>query len=165
MRRIEMYELATAMYAASVFFTLAIAPELFAERIAENPDSLYQGYIDVVGSQSNLALISLVVTGLIFGSFFIRSFNVRIMIGVIGIIYTTFITASYVFNYPNLALGLLIIMIIWQIYEVNKLINKSEDEKSKRILQQSLHSETYLEKEEIEDEPRKRTNNSQRSED
>lgn len=150
-----MYELASAMFAASIFFTLMIAPELFAEQIAENPESLYAGYVNMVGSQQNLAFISLGVTVLIFGSFFIRNYNTRIMVNVVATVYTSFITASYIFNYPNLGLGLLMIMIIWQIYETNKLIDESEDEKSKKILQKSL------EKEEIEDDSRERTNNSQ----
>lgn len=161
MRKLQMNELASAMFAASIFFTLMIAPELFAEKIAENPESLYVGYVEMVGSQQNLAFISLGVTVLIFGSFFIRNYNTRIMVNVVAIVYTSFITASYVFNYPNLALGLLVIMIIWQIYETNKLIDESEDEKSKKILQQSLNSKDFLEKEEIEDDSKKRTNNSQ----
>ncbi|HBV22277.1 MAG TPA: hypothetical protein DEB42_00600 [Jeotgalicoccus sp.] len=159
MRKLQMSELASAMFAASIFFTLMIAPELFAERIAENPESLYQGYVAMVGSQQNLAFISLGVTMLIFGSFFIRNYNARIMVDTVAIVYTSFITASYVFNYPNLALGLLVIMIIWQIYETNKLIDESEDEKSKQILKKSL------EKEEIEDDSRERTKNSKRSKD
>lgn len=141
MRKLKMNELASAMFAASIFFTLMIAPELFADRIAENPDSLYQGYVEMVGSQQNLAFISLGVTVLIFTSFFIRNYNVRILVSVVAIVYTSFITASYVFNYPNLALGLLVIMIIWQIYEANKLIDESEDEKSKQILKKSLEKE------------------------
>lgn len=141
MRKLQMNELASAMFAASIFFTLMIAPELFAERIAENPESLYVGYVDMVGSQQNLAFISFGVTVLVFVSFFIRNYNVRIMVNVVAIVYTSFITASYVFNYPNLALGLLVIMIIWQIYETNKLIDESEDEKSKQILKKSLEKE------------------------
>lgn len=141
MRKLKMNELASAMFAASIFFTLMIAPDLFAERIAENPESLYAGYVNMVGSQQNLAFISLGVTMLIFGSFFIRNYNARIMVNVVAIVYASFITASYIFNYPNLALGLLVIMIIWQIYETNKLIDKSEDEKSKKILRKSLEKE------------------------
>lgn len=138
MRKIEMYELATVMFAGSIFFTLMIAPDLFANQIEQNPESLYAGYVDVVGSQRNLAFIALAVAIVSFGSFFIRSYNIRILINSLGIVFTTFITASYVFNYPNLALGLLMIMIIWQIYEVNKLIDKSEDEKARKILKHSL---------------------------
>src|SRR5699024_337556 len=107
MRKIEMYELATVMFAGSIFFTLMIAPDLFANQIAMNPDSLYAGYVDVVGSQRNLAFIALGVALLSFASFFIRCFNIRILVNSLGIVFTTFITASYVFNYPNLALGLL----------------------------------------------------------
>lgn len=158
MRKLKMNELASAMFAASVFFTLIIAPELFAERIADNPDSLYQGYIAVVGSQQNLAMISLAVALAIFGSFFVRNYNIRILTNVVSIVYTSFITASYVFNYPNLALGLLVIVIIWQIYETNKLIDESEDEKSKRILKHSLQGKSVLEKEN-KDESREKTNN------
>lgn len=151
MRKLQMNELASAMFAASIFFTLMIAPELFADRIAENPESLYQGYVDMIGSQRNLALISLGVTMLIFGSFFIRNYNMRIMVNVTAIVYTSFITASYVFNYPNLALGLLVIMIIWQIYETNKLIDESEDEKSKLILKKSLEKEEDIHEKDIEE--------------
>lgn len=154
MRKLQMYELASAMFAASIFFTLMIAPELFADQITQNPESLYAGYVNMVGSQQNLAFISLGVTMLIFGSFFIRNYNTRIIVNVVAIVYSSFITASYVFNYPNLGLGLLMIMLIWQIYETNKLIDESEDEKSKKILQKSLG------KEEIEDDSKKRTNNS-----
>lgn len=138
MRKLQMNELASIMFAAYIFFTLMIAPDLFADRIAENPDSLYKGYVDMVGSQRNLAFISLAVTLIIFLSLFVRNYNVRILINVVSIIYSSFITASYVFNYPNLALGLLIIMVIWQIYETNKLVDESEDEKSKMILNNSM---------------------------
>lgn len=138
MRKLQINELASIMFAAYIFFTLMIAPDLFADRIAENPDSLYKGYVDMVGSQRNLAFISLAVTLIIFLSLFVRNYNVRILINVVSIIYSSFITASYVFNYPNLALGLLIIMVIWQIYETNKLVDESEDEKSKMILNNSL---------------------------
>lgn len=151
MRKLQMNELASAMFAASIFFTLMIAPELFADRIAENPESLYVGYVEMVGSQQNLAFISLGVTVLIFGSFFIRNYNTRIMVNVVAIVYSSFITASYVFNYPNLALGLLVIMIIWQIYETNKLIDESEDEKSKKILQKSLEKEEDIHEKDIEE--------------
>lgn len=148
MRKIEMYELAIVMFAGSIFFTLMIAPDLFAEQIAMNPDSLYAGYVDVVGSQRNLAFIALAVAVVSFGSFFIRNFNIRILINSLGIVFTTFITASYLFNYPNLGLGLLMIMIIWQIYEVNKLIDKSEDEKAKKILNKCLLQEKEEDKNE-----------------
>lgn len=149
-----MNELASAMFAASIFFTLMIAPELFADQITENPESLYAGYVNMVGSQQNLAFISLGVALLIFGSFFIRYYNARIIVNVVAIVYTSFITASYIFNYPNLGLGLLMIMIIWQIYETNKLIDESEDEKSKQIIKKSLG------KEENKDDSRERTKNS-----
>lgn len=138
MRKPKMDELATVLFAGSIFFTLLVAPELFAERIAENPESLYVGYVALVGSQQNLAIISLIVSAIVFATFFTRIYNFRIMSNVIGIIYTTFITASYIFNYPNLALGLLVIMIIWQIYELFQLIDESEDEKAKKILAKSL---------------------------
>lgn len=136
-----MNELTSLMFAAYVWFTLTVAPNFFEDAIANNPDSLYVGYIAMVGSQQNLAFISLGVTVLIFGSFFIRNYNTRIMVNVVAIVYTSFITASYIFNYPNLGLGLLVIMIIWQIYETNKLIDESEDEKSKRIIKKSLEKE------------------------
>ena len=148
MRKIEMYELAIVMFAGSIFFTLMIAPDMFADQIALNPDSLYAGYVDVVGSQRNLAFIALAVAVVSFGSFFIRNFNIRILINSLGIVFTTFITASYLFNYPNLGLGLLMIMIIWQIYEVNKLIDKSEDEKAKKILNKCLLQEKEEDKNE-----------------
>src|SRR5699024_9714067 len=110
MRKLQMSELASAMFAASIFFTLMIAPELFAERIAENPESLYVGYVAMVGSQANVAVISLGVTVLMFGCFFVVNYNAGIMLNVVAIVYTSFIAASYVFNYPNLALGLLVII-------------------------------------------------------
>lgn len=150
MRKPKMDELAAVLFAGSIFFTLLVAPNLFAEQIAENPESLYVGYVAIVGSQQNLAIISLIVSAIVFASFFTRIYNLRIMSNVIGIIYTTFITASYVFNYPNLALGLLVIMIIWQIYETNQLIDESEDEKSKKILAKSL-KETEENEEDEED--------------
>lgn len=133
-----MHELATVLFAGSIFFTLLVDPNLFANRIAENPESLYVGYVALVGSQVNLAIISIVVAMLLFVTFFVRNYNVKILANITGIIYTTFITASYIFNYPNLALGLLVIMIIWQIYELFNLIDESEDEKAKKILTKSL---------------------------
>lgn len=148
MRKVEMYELAIVMFAGSIFFTLMIAPNMFADQIALDPNSLYAGYVEVIGSQQNLALISLVVAIITFASFFIRNYNIRILINSIGIVFTTFITASYLFNYPNLGLGLLMVMIIWQIYEVNKLVDKSEDEKAKKILKKSLVHTGQVEKEE-----------------
>lgn len=133
-----MHELATVLFAGSIFFTLLVAPDLFADRIAENPESLYVGYVALVGLQVNLAIISIAVAMIMFITFFTKNFNVRILANITGIIYTTFITASYIFNYPNLALGLLVIMIIWQIYETYRLIDESEDEKSKKILSKSF---------------------------
>lgn len=144
-----MDELASVLFAGSIFFTLLVAPEMFADRIAENPDSLYVGYINIVGSQQNLAIISLGVGLLIFASFFTRIYNLRILSNVVGIIYTTFITASYIFNYPNLSLGLLVIMVIWQIYETNRLIDEGEDEKSKKILERSLERNKIEDEEDI----------------
>ena len=138
MRKPEMHELATVLFASSIFFTSLVAPDLFADRIAENPESLYVGYVALVGSQVNLAIISIIVALLLFMTFFTKNYSVRILANITGIIYTTFITASYIFNYPNLALGLLVIMIIWQIYELYQLIDESEDEKSKKILAKSL---------------------------
>ncbi|WP_354542443.1 hypothetical protein [Salinicoccus halitifaciens] len=133
-----MNELATMMFACSIFFTLLVAPDLFAEMIADNPESLYVGYIAIVGSQQNLAFISLGVGVIIFSSFFTKNYTLRIMTNIAGITYTTFITASYVFDYPNLVLGLLVVMIIWQIHETYQLIDESEDEKAKKILVNSL---------------------------
>lgn len=162
MRKPEMNELATLMFAGSVFFTLMLAPTMFADAIALNPDSLYQGYIDMVGTQRNLAFISLGVFVAMFASFFTRVYNIRILVNSAALVYTTFIAASYLFNYPNLSIGLIVVIIIWQIYEINKLIDSSEDCKAERVLKESLEKKSIKGDE---DNGRETTNNNHRSKD
>jgi chromate transport protein ChrA len=88
----------------------------------------------MVGSQQNLAWISLAVSVLFFLILFTARYSILITIHIIGLIYYFFITASFLLNYPNIAFGIMSLVSIALFMEILNLIDESEEVKKMKIL-------------------------------
>lgn len=133
MRKPRLNEAIIIGYATYVWFTLSVDPEFFYNSIADNPESMYAMYMAFLGTQKNLALISLGLALLNAGILFTHNYILRILSNLIGIVYFAILAASYIFSYPNLGLGLSSIMIVILIFDVNRLIDEYTEEKKRKI--------------------------------
>src|SRR5699024_6391360 len=122
-----------------MFFTLMIDPNWMYANIAENPDSMYVAYLNLLGSQFNIAIFSLIVAVVTMGILFTQNYTFRIVVNLIGLIYFTIISASYIFSYPNLGLGLAAIIVVTQINNINMLIDEKQEERKRKIICNSYH--------------------------
>jgi len=118
-----------------MWFTLTVEPNLFIDGSTNKADSVYASYISMVGSQQNLAWISLTVAVLSFIVLFTRRFAIMITIHIIGLLYYFFITASFLLNYPNIAFGVMSLVSIPLFVEILNLVDESEEQKKQKIIE------------------------------
>lgn len=118
-----------------MWFTLTVEPNLFIDGSTNKADSVYASYISMVGSQQNLAWISLTVAVLSFIVLFTRRFAIMITIHIIGLLYYFFITASFLLNYPNIAFGVMSLVSIPLFIEIFNLVDESEEQKKEKIIE------------------------------
>lgn len=144
MRKPEWAELFMIIFAVYMWFTLMIDVNLFVTAEAEKSNDVYTTYIKMVGSQSNLAWLSLAVALVVFVSLYIRKDTYLIFVAIIGFSYHMFITASFLLNYPNIAFGIMSLFGIWLGARIYRLIDQSEEKKKQQIL---LNSEYHYENE------------------
>lgn len=144
MRKPEWAELFMIIFAVYMWFTLMIDVNLFVTAEAEKSNDVYTTYIKMVGSQSNLAWLSLAVALIVFVSLYIRKDTYLIFVAIIGFSYHMFITASFLLNYPNIAFGIMSLFGIWLGARIYRLIDESEEKKKQQIL---LNSEYHYENE------------------
>lgn len=124
------------MFSLYVWFTLSVAPELFVSTNGKS-GKIYATYIGMVGTQQNLAWISLGVSLLYLFNLFTRKYSIITIVHVIGIIYYMFINASFLINYPNIAFGVFSLATVWLFMDLMKLIDIQEEEKKLKIMQRN----------------------------
>ncbi|MCG1009214.1 hypothetical protein J4760_04000 [Salinicoccus sp. ID82-1] len=134
MRKPKWNELGLMLFSLYMWFTLTVEPALFFDGGTAKADSVYATYIAMVGSQRNLAWISITVATLFFLILFTRRFAVLITIHIMGLAYYFFITASFLLNYPNIAFGIMSLVSVALFKEILDLIDVSEDLKKDKIL-------------------------------
>lgn len=134
MRKPKWNEIVIMMFSLYVWFTLTVEPNLFMSGSTDTAESVYATYISMVGSQQNLAWMSLAVSALFFLILFTSRFSILLTVHIIGLIYYFFITASFLLNYPNIAFGVMSLVSIALFQEILKLIDESEERKKEKIL-------------------------------
>ncbi|MCU7557246.1 hypothetical protein [Macrococcus capreoli] len=132
MRSPKYNEIFVMLFSLYVWFTLSVEPELFAATRGKS-GQIYKTYIGMVGTQQNLAWISLAVSILYLINLFTRKYGIITIVHLIGMIYYMFINASFLINYPNIAFGVLSLVSIWLFMDLLKLIDITEEEKANRI--------------------------------
>lgn len=135
MRNPKWNELGITLFSLYMWFTLTVEPNLFIDGSTNKADSVYASYISMVGSQQNLAWISLTVAVLSFIVLFTRRFAIMITIHIIGLLYYFFITASFLLNYPNIAFGVMSLVSIPLFIEIFNLVDESEEQKKEKIIE------------------------------
>lgn len=133
MRSPKLNEIFIIMLGVYVWFTLTAYPTLFFGTTGKSAE-IYKTYLGMVGSQSNLAWISLGVAIVYMLSLFTRRYGIITLVHVIGMIYYLFINASFLINYPNIAYGPLSLVSIWLFMDLLKLIDIAEEEKKRKLL-------------------------------
>lgn len=141
MRKPTFNETAVIGYGFYMFFTLMIEPNWMYANIEKDPDSMYVAYLEFLGSQFNIAIFSLIVAVVTVGILFTQNYMFRISVNLIGLIYFTIISASYIFSYPNLGLGLAAILVVTQISNINRLIDEQQEDKKRKIICNSYHDD------------------------
>lgn len=141
MRKPTFNETVVIGYGFYMFFTLMIDRNWMYANIAENPDSMYVAYLNLLGTQFNIAIFSLIVAVVTMGVLFTQNYTFRIVVNLIGLIYFTIISASYIFSYPNLGLGLAAIIVVTQINNINMLIDEQQEERKRKIICNSYHDD------------------------
>lgn len=134
MRKPKWNEIVIMMFSLYMWFTLIVEPELFLRGGTDAAENVYATYISMVGSQQNLAWMSLAVSALFFLILFTSRFSILLTVHIIGLIYYFFITASFLLNYPNIAFGVMSLVSIALFQEILKLIDESEERKKEKIL-------------------------------
>lgn len=134
MRKPKWNELGIMLFSLYMWFTLTVEPELFLSGSTEQADNVYKTYISMVGSQQNLAWISISVSALFFLVLFTQRYAILIAVHIIGLLYYFFITASFLLNYPNIAFGVMSLVSIPLFVEILNMVDASEDEKKQKII-------------------------------
>lgn len=134
MRKPKWNEIVIMMFSLYMWFTLIVEPELFLRGGTDAAENVYATYISMVGSQQNLAWMSLAVSALFFLILFTSRFSILLTVHIIGLIYYFFITASFLLNYPNIAFGVMSLVSIALFQEILRLIDESEERKKEKIL-------------------------------
>ena len=134
MRKPKWNEIVIMMFSLYMWFTLIVEPELFLRGGTDAAENVYTTYISMVGSQQNLAWMSLAVSALFFLILFTSRFSILLTVHIIGLIYYFFITASFLLNYPNIAFGVMSLVSIALFQEILRLIDESEERKKEKIL-------------------------------
>lgn len=135
MRKPKWNEIGLMFFTAYMWFTLTVDPNLFFDGSTNKADSVYATYIQMVGSQQNLAWISLTVSVLFFLALFTKRYAIIITVHIIGLIYYFFITASFLINYPNVAFGVMSLVSIPLFIEILNQVDESEEHKKNKILE------------------------------
>ena len=141
MRKPTFNETAVIGYGFYMFFTLLIEPNWMYANIEKNPDSMYVAYLNLLGSQLNIAVFSLIVALVTMGILFTQNYTFRIAVNLLGLVYFTIISASYIFSYPNLGLGLAAIIVVTQISNINMLIDEQQEGRKRKIIYDSYHDD------------------------
>lgn len=141
MRKPTFNETAVIGYGMYMFFTLMLEPNWMYANIEDNPNSMYVAYLEFLGSQFNIAIFSLIVALVTMSILFTQNYTFRIMVNLLGLTYFTIISASYIFSYPNLGLGLAAILVITQIKNINMLIDEQQEVRKQKIICDNYHSE------------------------
>lgn len=142
MRKPEWAEMFMIIFPVYIWFTLMVDANLFLRGITDNSTGVYSTYIKMVGSQRNLAWLSLAVAAIVFASLYIKKDTFLIFVAIIGFSYHMFITASFLINYPNIAFGIMSLFGVWLGARIYRLIDVSEEKKKEKIL---LNSEYHYE--------------------
>lgn len=145
MRKPQLSESIIIGYALYMSFTLMVDRNFLADGIARNPDSMYKMYLELLGSQQNVILVSLAVAFITCGVLFTQNYTVRIISSIVGLVYFTLLAVSFVFSYPNLGLGLAAIVVVIIITNVNLLIDEQNERMKKRIIQDSFNNKDEIE--------------------
>ncbi|UBH16413.1 hypothetical protein [Macrococcus armenti] len=136
MRKPKFNEIFVMLFSLYVWFTLTVAPELFVATNGKSGD-IYEVYIGMVGNQHNLSLISACVSLLYFASLFTKKYGIITWIHIVGLMYFLFIGASFLINYPNIALGVMSMASVWLFVDLMRLIDKAEEAKKNKILKKN----------------------------
>lgn len=145
MRKPQLSESIIIGYALYMSFTLMLDRNFLADGIERNPDSMYKMYLELLGSQQNIILVSLAVAFITCGVLFTQNYTVRIITSIVGLVYFTLLAVSFVFSYPNLGLGLSAIVVIIIIANVNLLIDEQNERTKMRIIHDSYKNEDEIE--------------------
>lgn len=130
------------------FFTLMIDRNFMYETVANNPDSMYASYLGLMGSQLNIAIVSLLLAGITMSGLFVHNYNIRIIVSLLGLVYFTIIAASFVFSYPNFGLGISALVITTMIANINHLIDEQQEARKRNIICDNYHNDKGGEKDE-----------------
>lgn len=144
MRKPQLSESIIIGYALYMSFTLMVDRNLLAAGIEKNPDSMYRMYLELLGSQQNVILLSLAVAFISCAVLFTQNYTVRIISSIVGLVYFTILAVSFVFSYPNLGLGLAAIIVIIIIANVNLLIDEQNERTKMRIIQDSFNDDDEI---------------------
>lgn len=142
LRKPNFSESAVIGYAGYMWFTLTIDNNWFYQAIEDDPDSMYAAYLETFQTQGNLALFSLILALVTMGILFIDNYLIRIIVNLLGLVYFTILSASYIFSYPNLGLGLALILVVAMIANINFLINEKVEKDKKKIMCDSYKEES-----------------------
>lgn len=141
MRKPQISEAIIIGYSLYMWFTLTLDGEFLERGIANNPDSMYRMYLELMGTQQNVVLISLAVAILTILVLFVKSYTARIIVNIVGLVYFTILAVSFVFSYPNLGLGMAAIIVVVIITNINLLIDEQSERDKKRIMCESVINE------------------------
>src|SRR5699024_2235385 len=125
-------------YTLYMMFTLAIDPDMFEAGIRQNPNTMYLEYTKFMGSEENVIISSAVLFILTVVGLFLKSYLYRIVILLLGITYFSVIVVSYTFNYPNIGLGIGMIIVIKLIFDANKLTDQHQEDEKQKVISNSL---------------------------
>jgi len=145
MRKPQISEAIIIGYSLYMWFTLTLDGEFLERGIANNPDSMYRMYLELMGTQRNVVFISLAVALLTILVLFVKSYTARIIVNIVGLVYFTILAVSFVFSYPNLGLGMAAIIVVVIISNINLLIDEQSERDKKRIMCESVINEDSIE--------------------
>ncbi|NBK47612.1 hypothetical protein MUA33_04890 [Staphylococcus delphini] len=125
-------EIVIFLYALYVTFTLALEPSLFSKI----DNDVYKGYVNLLGSQSTLMHISLSVAIFYLIGFFTKRPILKLALNTIGFFYFGIVTSSFLLNYPNLGLGIMVIVLALIFRNLMCIIDEDERRKVAKIKNQ-----------------------------
>lgn len=137
MRKPSLNETIVIAFSLYMVFTLSIDTKWMYTALEEDPDSMYAMYLELLGSQPNIAVFSGVVAGITIAALFVQHYLIRIASNLIGLVYFSILSASFIFSYPNLGLGLSAIFVVIMLVNINRLIDEHQDERKKKIMEDS----------------------------
>ena len=141
MRKPQLSETIIIGYSLYMWFTLTLDGEFLERGIANNPDSMYRMYLELLGTQQNVVNLSFAVAILTIIVLFVNNYTARIVVSIVGLVYFTLLAVSFVFSYPNLGLGLAAIVVVIIITNINLLIDEQSERAKKRIMCGSVNKD------------------------